>query len=54
VCINRCVEKKLIKFVTWNLEKYIMKIGSETSKEYVDIANERLKNYTMNSLFTAK
>lgn len=29
-------------------------IGSEISKEYVDIANERLKEYTLNNLFTTK
>lgn len=29
-------------------------IGSEISKEYVDIAIDRLKPYTMNNLFTAK
>lgn len=29
-------------------------IGSEISKEYVEIANERLKTYMMNNLFTTK
>ena len=29
-------------------------IGSEISNEYVEIAEERLKTYTMNNLFTAK
>ena len=29
-------------------------IGSEISKEYVEIANERLKYYTSNNLFTTK
>ncbi len=28
-------------------------IGSEISKEYVDIANERLKEYTVNNLFSS-
>jgi len=28
-------------------------IGSEISKEYVEIAEERLKEHTMNNLFTA-
>jgi DNA modification methylase len=29
-------------------------IGSEISKEYVEIAYERIKGYTINNLFTAK
>jgi site-specific DNA-methyltransferase (adenine-specific) len=29
-------------------------IGSEISKEYVDIAYERLKEYTSSNLFTTK
>ena len=29
-------------------------IGSEISKEYVEIANERLKEHTLNNLFTTK
>jgi DNA modification methylase len=29
-------------------------IGSEISKEYVEIANERIKEYMINNLFSAK